>query len=227
MNHHHRRTAGEGRDPSAISARARPRITSPPSLTTRNVATVTGSPRTRAEPLVEAEHEVHVLDGLTGSALDQVVRHAEAGDQASVAFDRARNECDLGVVRARNGDDLRQPASRRAHERLPLVGRASSDVELFLRDRRRHVNERGREDAPREGRRDRDEPEGDRARARGEQGLLDLRHVLVAQGLVGPEVAVANRVVRAGARRDPATARARDSRPSRPSPRASPSSPAA
>ena len=37
----------------------------------------------QAQALVEAEHQVHVLDRLTGAALDQVVQRREAYDGAS------------------------------------------------------------------------------------------------------------------------------------------------
>src|SRR5204863_217868 len=67
---------------AAMSASRGESMVSPPSLTTSRTLRP-GARVLERQPLVEAQHEVHRLDGLPGAALDEVVGHREAGHGAA------------------------------------------------------------------------------------------------------------------------------------------------
>src|ERR687898_467969 len=64
------------------------------------------------EALVEAEHQVHVLDGLPGPTFDQVVDGGEQGQGAAAAAGRAEREADLDMVGSPDRRHLRLAAGR-------------------------------------------------------------------------------------------------------------------
>src|SRR5574342_645801 len=174
-----RRTSPETASTSGLAT------TSPPSFTT-SVFTI--PPSRRPGPRVlerhglgQPQHEVHVLDGLAGPALDEVVQGRDGGHGAPAAEGWPHHRAHLGVVRPGDRRHLGEAPRGHPNEWLGGIGVLVESPDALLGPVLGDLREAGGKDAAAERRRDRHEAQFQLAGPGLAQRLLDLRDVLVRE----------------------------------------------
>src|SRR6478735_45004 len=95
--------------------------------------------RRQRRQFLEAQHQVQVLQHLSGAAFDQVIERAEYGYATLVSFDRTESETDLGAVRTQHRDHLWQSGLRHDHTALTSISAGGQASELVFRNARGHA----------------------------------------------------------------------------------------